>query len=83
MNRIGLLTIHDTINFGSQLQTFALYKAIEKLGLDVRLIDYRCEAIAQRETTFPLYESKTIKDIVKSLLFHKNYRQLLAFFHYL
>lgn len=72
MNRIGLLTIHDTINFGSQLQTFSLYKAVESLGHDVCLIDYKCEAISNRESTLSLSEAKNFKDVIKSLLLHNN-----------
>lgn len=72
MGKVGYITIHNTINFGSQLQTLALYKAIESLGIDVELIDYTAAAIKQRESTLPLKEAKTAKDIVKSLLLHKN-----------
>lgn len=36
--KIGLLTIHDTINYGSLLQTFATYAAIEKLGYEVEVM---------------------------------------------
>lgn len=72
MNRIGLLTIHDTINFGSQLQTYSLYKAVESLGCNVKLIDYKCDAIAARESTLPLKDAKNIKDVVKSLILHGN-----------
>lgn len=70
MGKIGLLTIHDTLNYGSLLQTYALYKAIEFLGKDVELIDYKCKAICERETTYPLRECKSIKDIAKSLMWH-------------
>ena len=49
--KIGLLTMHDTINYGSLLQTFATYAAIEKLGYEVEVIDYKCKAIYERETT--------------------------------
>lgn len=40
MKKIGLITIHDTLNYGSLLQTYALYKAIESLGVEIELIDY-------------------------------------------
>ncbi len=75
MNRIGFLTIHNTINFGSQLQTYSLYKAVQSLGLDLKLIDYRCEAIEERESTLPLKEAKGVKGILKSLLLHKNLQE--------
>lgn len=72
MQRIGLLTIHNTINFGSQLQMLSLYKAIEKIGGKVSLVDYKCEAIAARESTLPLKDAKSPKDVLKSLLLHGN-----------
>lgn len=82
MNRIGLLTIHDTINFGSQLQTYSLYKAVESLGCNVKLIDYKCDAIAARESTLPLKEAKNIKDVVKSLVLHRNLEKRKNSFHH-
>ena len=54
MKKIGIITIHDTLNYGSLLQTYALYKAIESLGVEIELIDYKCKAIMDRETTYPL-----------------------------
>ena len=71
MKKIGLITIHDTLNYGSLLQTYALYKAIESLGVEIELIDYKCKAIMDRETTYPLSQCRNIKDIVKSLMWHK------------
>lgn len=79
---IGLLTIHDTMNFGSQLQTYSLYKAVESLGCDVRLIDYQCDAIAARETTLPLKEARSPKDVVKSLMLHGNLQKRQNSFHH-
>lgn len=70
MGKIGLLTIHDTLNYGSLLQTYALYKAIESLGKDIELIDYKCKAIVDRETTYSLKDCRSVKDVVKSLMWH-------------
>ena len=81
MNRIGLLTIHDTLNFGSQLQSYSLYAAVKSLGCNVILIDYKCDAIAARESTLPLKEAKTIKDVVKSLVLHGNLEKRKRSFH--
>lgn len=78
---IGLLTIHDTMNFGSQLQTYSLYKAIESLGCNVRLVDYQCVAIVARETTLPLKEARSPKDVLKSLMLHGNLQKRQESFH--
>lgn len=75
MKKIGYLTVHDTINFGSQLQMLSLYKAIESLGHNVTLIDYKCAVISQRESTLPLSEAKNPKDILKSLILHGNLKK--------
>lgn len=69
--KIGLITIHDTQNYGSLLQTFGLYKAIESLGGDIELIDYRNKLITQRELPITLRKSKSIKDLLKKILWGK------------
>lgn len=47
--KVGLITFHDTTNFGSLLQTYGLYRAIEKCGVECEVIDYQCESIVERE----------------------------------
>ena len=69
--KIGLITIHDTLNYGSLLQTFGLYKCIESLGKDITLVDYKCKTIAKRERTFKLNECRTLSDYVRHILYHK------------
>ena len=49
MKKIGLITFHDTTNFGSFLQTFGLYKAINDMGYTCKVLDYKCEAINNTE----------------------------------
>ncbi len=49
MDKIGLLTIHNTANYGSTLQAFALCHALAEIGLDAELIDYENETIEARE----------------------------------
>ena len=40
MNKISVITVLNTINYGSALQTFATHKYLENLGLEVEFIDY-------------------------------------------
>ena len=75
MDRIGLLTIHDTINFGSQLQTYGLYKAVESLGCNVKLLDIKFNALAAGEVTFQLRKEKIIKDFLKSRFLKGNLKK--------
>lgn len=70
MKKIGLLTIHDTLNFGSLFQTYGLYKAIESLGMDITLIDYKNAAIADREKTYRFRQVKNMKDFYKFVFHH-------------
>ena len=48
-NKVGILTFHDTNNFGSWLQTYGLYKKLSELGVNAEIIDYQCKEIIKRE----------------------------------
>ena len=47
--KIGLLTFHDTTNYGANLQAFALNKILNDLGYNCETIDYQCDMIKKRE----------------------------------
>ena len=38
--KIGIITMHKVLNYGSALQAYALQRVIEKMGYDVEIIDY-------------------------------------------
>ena len=38
--KISIITVLNTINYGSVLQTFASQKYFEELGFDVEFVDY-------------------------------------------
>lgn len=40
METVGIITFHETINYGGLLQAYALQKVLTDLGYDARLIDY-------------------------------------------
>lgn len=40
---IGIITFHNTNNFGSWLQTYALYKKLRDIGVKAEVIDYWCD----------------------------------------
>ena len=82
--KIGLLTIHDTLNYGSLLQTYALYQAIQSMHLDVELIDYKCEKIQKRESTFELRDNLNLQGFVKYFMWHKALKKkYLAFWEFM
>lgn len=39
--KVGILTLHNAINYGATLQALALQQYIDSLGVDVEIIDYR------------------------------------------
>lgn len=47
--RVGILTFHDTNNFGSWLQTYGLYRKLLELGIKVEIINYQCDEMIKRE----------------------------------
>lgn len=69
MKKVGLITFHDTTNFGSFLQTLGLYRTIVSLGYDCKVIDYKCERIADVELPARKPQSCTPRDIAKFILF--------------
>ena len=48
--KVGILTFHRADNYGAVLQTYALYAQCCAMGYDVKVIDYRCNAI---ESAYP------------------------------
>ena len=82
-SKIGLITFHDTNNFGSYLQTYGLYKKITDLGFYCEVIDYQCRSIIDREIPPKFKITLSLKQIlleviVKSVL-RRKYSNLKRF----
>lgn len=60
--KIGIITMHRPISFGSALQAYALQKKINNLGCDAELIDY------QYPNAMHGFNNKGIKDIINSFI---------------
>ncbi len=61
MTKIGILTYHNTTNYGALLQAFALESKLRELGADAEIINYHCKNIEAREyVTFPKFNSNII-----------------------
>lgn len=71
--KIALLTIHHTTNFGSALQTYGLYKTVQKLGYRIDVLDYRCDAIENRE--FLNIDIRKPKSIYRHFKYGKSLRE--------
>lgn len=76
MKKAGILTFHRASNYGAVLQAYALQKAIEKMGFDAEIIDYRCPAIESAHNPFFFYKGGTIK---KYLLIPRKFLKYLKF----
>lgn len=76
IKKIGILTYHDTTNYGAVLQAFALQRKIENLGYMSEIIDYKCTAITNRYNIVPIYKSKNLKQMIKGMLMNNNKRKL-------
>lgn len=82
MKKIGLLTFHDTTNFGSWLQTYALYTKVQQLGYLVEVIDYECWGIKKREKLTRdkivyMYPEEVMRQIKKQIVFGIYLRQYM------
>ena len=81
--KVGLITFHDTTNFGSLLQTYGLYRAVEKCGEECEVIDYQCKSIVDRELPrkirFTLNPLGLAKQLWNRYVMTKKYDKLLHF----
>lgn len=50
--KIGILTFSAAYNFGAQLQCYALFKTVQRLGFEVEVIDYRPSYLQSYEPKF-------------------------------
>lgn len=69
MKKIGILTFQSTVNYGAQLQNFALQEFISKnnKNLDVCVINYDNKTVNSIERKFNLKDQKNLKDFIKYL----------------
>lgn len=73
--KVGILTYHDTKNFGSWLQAYALQKKCEDIGCDVEIIDYQCPEIKRRECPPPFPKTLNPKMWLKDFLYVRPFRK--------
>lgn len=52
MKKIGILTFHDTLNYGASMQCYALQKKMQDLGADVEVIDYKSPRFVKEYSPF-------------------------------
>jgi len=67
LSKIGIITFHRAVNYGALLQAYALEKAIEKLGAQCEIIDYRTSNIEKyyyRKVSADLKPKQFIKKVL-------------------
>lgn len=79
--KIGLITFHDTTNFGSFLQTYGLYKTLLNMGYNCEVIDYKCKAIVKKELPKKKPLNYSIREIVKFILIDRMTRKKYKSFY--
>ncbi len=83
MRRIGIITYHNTTNFGAALQCYGLYKKISDLGGDVEVIDYHSKEIERREVPYLMDRPQGFLERVKTRIYrrflNKKYKAISLF----
>ena len=65
--KIGLLTYHDTTNYGATLQCYSLAKAVIEMGYECEIINYQCEMIIRRELPHIILNG-TLRNFIGSIM---------------
>ena len=53
---IGVLTFINTLNYGAELQAYALTRSVSLMGYNCELVNYECPSVSSRETPrFPTF----------------------------
>lgn len=75
MRKIGILTFHRAINYGAQLQAYALQQVVSRLGADCELVDYICPAITKSYRPFLIRREKPLISFAKSCVMFRRRAQ--------
>ena len=65
LSMIGIITFHRAVNYGAVLQCFALQQALDNIGAENEVIDYRCEFIEKHYSYVPTVSIVHIKQFIK------------------
>lgn len=67
--KTGIITFHQALNYGAVLQTYALQKTLQKMGIECEVIDYSCERINEDYKAVALKKCKSKKDYLRTIPF--------------
>lgn len=65
MKRVGILTVHRSLNYGAVLQAYALNRVLINNGYDSQIIDYICDAVKKREHKNSFTPKEVLKRVVR------------------
>ncbi len=74
MNKIGILTYQNTLNYGAMLQAYALCKYINNCGVKCEVINYHNKKIEEDEFKYTYINFSSIKNFFNSLMLHNLYK---------
>ncbi len=85
MKRIGIITMHKPLSYGSALQTYALQKKVCDLGYEAEIIDYKYpnEAHKQKVNPFRHWIEETVSFVINIILGFPNLKKASRFKHFI
>lgn len=69
--KVGILTFHNTVNYGAMLQTYALQSYVNGKGVECEVIDYRNDALEKIERPMKLFAQRSPKGVLKYFKCHR------------
>ena len=79
-SKVGIITFHAAWNYGAVLQCTALYKKLESMGYEVKVIDYQPFDRTERVIRNPFREAfKMYKSLADQSFIYKVWRTCLRF----
>ena len=78
--KIGLITFHETTNYGAILHTYALQRKIQELGAYCEVVNYKCEEIQRRELPMQLRDVHNVRLLFKYILSRHGQRKKYSHF---
>lgn len=89
MKKISVITVLNTINYGSVLQTFATQKYLENLGMEVEFIDYcrpdqragarACRVLLDKKNSLKQWIKKPLRDVLELVSICKSTKMFRKF----
>ena len=70
--KIGIVTFHHASSYGAVLQTYALQNFLFNIGIDNKVVNYRCKFIEDRTKVFKYIKGKSLRNYAFSLRYGRS-----------